>query len=497
MNSRLTAYKFPLSLFILVVGMLLLVMHIQAQPMTGGKETAVASSSELLCRFGVNALENPTLTNLPSLRAGWYMNFTAQNNPPRPSGMEYMQTIRIKPNLSSPGYTYKPTGITLTNIITQNLGAKWLISNEPDSPYQDNLTPDIYARAYNELYHLIKSQDATAQIIVGSIVQATPVRLLYLDRVLSSYYDQFNTPLPTDGWSIHNYILNEVSCDYDNTNCWGAVIPPGINWGFGEVWGLKDTDRIDIFVDRITRFRQWMADRGYTGQPVYLTEYGVLMPEDFFDEDGNNFPPSRVNTFMASTFDYMLTATDPQLGNPNDGFKLVQQWSWFSTTDETYNGTLFDKSNFLPTEMGDFYANYTSGITTEVDFYPSLITTAPPIPYSQGQLVTVTLRTVIANSGNLTKEITATVQFYDGAPQAGGNQIGTDQGVKLAGCGDHDVVDILWTNIDPGVHNVYVQVTPPDSITETNTTNNQMYGQILVGTNQIFLPIISRSLSLN
>lgn len=490
MISRSDTLKHLVTYALLVVSLLLIVVHIQAQPVTDKTDTTPASSSELLCRFGANALEDPALTNLPSLQTGWYMNFTAQKNPSQPGGIEYMQTIRFHPISQSPGYDYQPQGTQLEDIIQNNPGTKWLISNEPDSPYQDNLIPDVYAKAYNELYYFIKSRDPAAQVIVGSIVQATPVRLLYLDMILTSYHDQFQTALPTDGWSIHNYILNEVSCDY-NSNCWGAVIPPGINWGYGEVWGLKDTDRVDIFVDRITRFRQWLADRGYGGQPVYLTEYGVLMPEDFLDEDGNNFPPSRVNSFMAGTFDYMLTTTDTQLGDPNDGYKLVQQWSWYSTTDDTYNGILFDKPAYTPTEMGSFYAGYTDNITAEVDFYPSSIT-ALPIPYSSGQPVTATVTAVIANSGNLTKEITATVQFYDGDPTSSGQPVSQPQIISLSGCGDHQQAQILWSNLLPGTHQIYAQVTAAPGVVEVDTTNNLVSGVVLIASNQIFLPAISR-----
>jgi len=243
-----------------------------------------------------------------------------------------------------------------------------------------------------------------------------------------------------------------------------------------------------FLTDRIVRLRQWMADRGYAGQPLYLTEYGVLMPEEY------GFTPLRVNAFMNSTFDYMLTATDPQVGNPDDDYKLVQQWSWFSTTDESFNGTLFKKTDFSLTEMGENYLTYTSGISTEVDFYPSLITTASPTPYSQGQPVTVDLRTVIANSGNLTKELTATIQFYDGNPLSGGSQIGPAQMINLGGCGQTREVTVQWANLLPGVHEVYVQVTPGEGVIEINTDNNLKSGQILVSTNQIYLPMVTRAL---
>ena len=81
-----------------------------------------------------------------------------------------------------------------------------------------------------------------------------------------------------DVWNIHNAILNEVSCDYDPGNCWGAGIPPGIGADFGEVRTIDDNDNMAIFTGQILAFRQWMADNGYAGYPLIVTEYGVLMP---------------------------------------------------------------------------------------------------------------------------------------------------------------------------------------------------------------------------
>lgn len=485
-----TAYLLTglLLLVLVVCGTAVLYAFPQRPTLSQPEATAVVPNpDDILCRFGVNNLESATVGSLPDLGAGWYMNFTALSNPLRPEGIEYMPVIRFDPAPGSPGYTYAPSGAALQQTIANNPGAKWLISNEPDSIWQDNLTPEVYARAYHELYHLIKTADPNAKIIAGSIIQATPVRLLYLDRVLTSYYQQFQTVLPTDGWSIHNYILNEVSCAYDPTNCWGADIPVGIDWPFGEIWGLRDTDRIDIFVERIVRFRQWMADRGYKGLPVYLTEYGVLMPPDFADENGQFFTLARVNTFMNATYDYMLAATDPILGDPHDGYRLVQQWAWYSTTDVTYNGVLFDPDTYQPTEIGTNFAAYTAVLDREIDFYPLAVGAGGYSALSQGEPVTVTLQAQVANSGNLTLPAAATVRFYDGPPGGGGATIGPEQNVTLSGCGQYQSFSVVWPNVAPGVYDVYVQVTPAVGVTDADLSNNVTHGLVVVGTNHIFL----------
>jgi hypothetical protein len=470
----------------------ILILGLASNPIISAANTTDAET--LLCRFGVNAVESQTTPSLPDLGAGWYMNFTAQSNPARPEGIEYVPVIRFQPSATAPGYTYNPNGAALQQTIGNNLGAKWLISNEPDSTQQDDLTPAVYARAYHELYHLIKNADPTAQVIAGSIIQATPLRLAYLDQVLSSYYAEFNTALPTDGWSIHNYILNEVSCSHNPANCWGAGIPPGINWPYGEVRRLADSDRLSIFVERVDRFRQWMANRGYRGLPVYLTEYGVLFPEDYVDENGNTFPPARVNAFMAATYDYMQTAVNPTLGDPHDEYRMVQQWAWYSTTDINYNGVLFDPQTLQRTEIGEFFADYTATVPRDIDFYPTAVSAIAFSALSQGEAVTVTLRAHVANSGNLTQPAAATVRFYNGHP-SNGLPLGPEQAVSLSGCGDYQSFTITWPHVAPGQYDVYVQVIAADGVSETDVSNNLVMGQVVVGTYHQFLPILARAIN--
>ncbi len=456
---------------------------------------ATDSTPAPLCSYGVNVHGDINAYDLASLRMGWYVDYAAKSAPVHPNGAEYVPIIRLQ-QIGANGYSYSPSGNALQAAIAGNPGAAWIIGNEPDRrDWQDDLEPHVYASAYQELYYLIKQADPTAQIFAGAIVQPTPIRLQYLDMVLQSYLDQFGEPLPADGWSIHNFILNEVSCDYNPGNCWGAEIPPGIDADYGEIVTIEDNDNFDLFKERIVRFRQWMANRGYTGLPVYLSEYSILMPEYL------GFPPSRVNAFMDKTYDYMQTTTDPVLGDPNDNYRLIQRWSWYSTNDQSYNGALFAETSagsgvYARTEIGDHFAGYTSVITDQVDVYPNRLY-ADPVPFSTGQPVTFTLTTRIANSGNLTQPTSnVIVRFYNGDPQTGGVQIGTDQNVTLAGCGDNSTVSVQWNNVPPGVYDVYAVVDPDNLIGEIDDNNNTFTQKILVATHRIFLPVVSRALAI-
>ena len=98
-----------------------------------------------------------------------------------------------------------------------------------------------------------------------------------------------------------------------------------------------------------------MAQRGYQDRPLIVSEYGILMPEDF------GFSPDRVASFMTSTFDYFLTAADPDLGYPADGHRLVQLWCWYSLdapSDYYPTSNLFDPQTEAITPVGEAWARY-------------------------------------------------------------------------------------------------------------------------------------------
>ena len=231
----------------------------------------------------------------------------------------------------------------------------------------------------------ILSLDPTARVFAGGIVQPTPLRLAYLDRVLAAYAAAYGRAMPVDGWAIHGFLLNERSCEaYQNdlNVCWGADIPPGIDATDGMVLTPQDNARLDLFEAGIVRFRTWMADNGYRGTPLYVSEYGVLMPPVF------GFPPETVNRYMTDTFDYMLNATDAVIGLPTDDNRLVQRFSWFSTLDVRFNGYLYRSTDpndplaapYVLSEMGEHYAAYTAAVpeTSELGIVSLKVIGDPP-----------------------------------------------------------------------------------------------------------------------
>jgi hypothetical protein len=275
------------------------------------------------------------------LGIGWYLNWRVERAPYCPEGVAFWQMVRVS------GAGYRPGEGVLREIAAANPGAVWLIGNEPDVRWQDNVTPERYAEVYAELYWLLKSVDPACQVAIGGVSQPTPLRLAYLDRVLAAYQERHGGPMPVDLWNVHNFLLRE------ERGSWGVDIPPGVDANEGVLYEIDDHDDIARFRDQLLSFRRWMAERGYRDRPLVVSEYGILMPSDY------GFDAARVRAFMYTTFDLFVTGRDDGVGYPQDEGRLVQYWAWYSLADTVYpTGNLFDPGDRSVTPLGVAFAHY-------------------------------------------------------------------------------------------------------------------------------------------
>jgi hypothetical protein len=277
---------------------------------------------------------------LSELHPGWYLNWQA-GLPVGPSNIEYARMVRV------PHGEIVPDLKTIAGIAQQNPGALWLIGNEMDVIWQDNATPEQYAAAYHEVYNTLKQADPSSRIAIGGVSEPTPLRLSYLDRVLQAYRDKYGQAMPIDVWNVHNFILPE------ERGSWGVDIPPGIEATRGLTYTIQDHDNLNTFKQQLIDFRRWMAERGYRDKELLVSEYGVLMYEDY----GFDYP--RVRDFMLGSFDVMLNTTDAEVGLPADGNRLVQRWCWYSLDDDDYpTGNLADANSGQLTPLGRDLKDY-------------------------------------------------------------------------------------------------------------------------------------------
>jgi hypothetical protein len=289
-------------------------------------------------RFGFGLAESADAEYwADQLQASWYLDWDVKAGPVS-AYPQHWQMVRVSAQGTRPGLE------RVINLAASYPGGTWLIGNEPDVIWQDNTTPERYAEHYHTLYTAIKDADPSAQVSVGGISMVSALRLAYLERVLEFYLEQYDEPLPTDLWNIHVYILRE------QRDSWGVEIPPGIDVEEGALWEIADHGRIDLFEEQLRTFRSWMRERGYQDKPLAVTEYGILMPNSY------GFPEHEVRQYLRETINRMLTLRDQETGYPADGFRLVQQWAWFSLAFDLYpTGNLANLERKALTSLGEQY----------------------------------------------------------------------------------------------------------------------------------------------
>lgn len=453
-----------------------------------------ASSDETpapFCRFGLNHnVLTGELASIPTepLRASFFMDYQA-TPPSKPAHMEHYRMVRLKqPDRNSTNYTVSPSANSIRALAQANPGSVWLIGNEIDRiRWQDDMMPAAYARAYHELYHLLRDADPNARIVAGNIVQVSPLRLRYLDLVLEAYHSMYGQPMPIDIWGIHTFILREKRGD------WGAEIPPGVDATEG--WLLEPNQNADvgIFQQQIVDFRRWMHKNGYRDNPLYITEYGVLIGPPWI-------AVQDVINFMTASFDYMLNTRDLTIGYPADNNRLVQNFSWYSVNDKLtyangqwvggYNGYLFepDRGN-QRSEMGDAYAAYTARLQPQIDMLPVRIMVEPASLLRTTEPVTLTVNVQVANAGNTMSKQNFTLRIYNGAPDNGGVLLdGAELTGSLAGCGQSTWISYIWRDVPSDLYTLYAEVTAAGR--DDEPANNRIHQVVLFADEQVFLPSI-------
>jgi len=413
--------------------------------------------------------------DIGQLRAGWYVDHSYTTN--RPGGMD--RTVLIKVRDPMTGKLVDPS--QLGPVVDRNPGATWLVGNEPDCIWQDDVMPEDYARLYRGFYTLIKSRDQMARVAAGGIVQPTPLRLEYLNRVLAAYRARYGQDMPVDLWAIHNMVLSEEQGT-------GAEIPPGIEADVGVVRTPQDNDNLTMFTEQIWAFRQWMANHGYGGYPLIVTEFGILMPEK-----EHEFSPERVNAFMSATFDFFRHTKDSALGDPLDGGRLVQRWAWFSLDvhpydawGEGFNGNLFDPETAAITEAGQNFATHTEANEPlkYIDLGPAAFKILPAEQANPPEDVSRDVQVRIVNLGTVDAGSFEVELAYRG-PTTGA----LNKHVSRLDASSSRWVSFRLANLAPGAYTVSIEIDPANEVDENAECNNADEMMLVVPTDNLYLPV--------
>ena len=417
-----------------------------------------------------------------ALNAGWYLNWGTQANPDHPGGAEYARLIMLHTNTGwcTPAtkmsqVTPALTGTALINAVQTNPGALWMIGNEADSLYNgDPIQAELYAELYHYFYSTIKAADPTAKVSVAAIVQPSPLRLEYLDKVLNHYQATYGRPLSADLWNIHFYILNEGPC-----GSWGGAVPPFSSQSNGWKLDFSAATMLDLGAMRnnLHAFRQWMADRGYRDMPLLITEFGVLPPPSF-----QGFSNQVSAQFLNDMFAMFLTETDPEIGYPADDDRLVQMWAWFSTFYGPYGGDLFEQYSNDMTVIGQAFAAQTEAhFSPYVDLraIPAKVEPAGTAIFTPTESAVIAVDAHIDNRGNITaSEVQARVRLIDYFSRA----IIDETDYELDDLGrryNHTPAYVggVWTVTVPGAYTVTVTANPNQILSDANPANDHLVQQ--------------------
>jgi hypothetical protein len=438
----------------------------QSQP----QAEALTSTSQGSCHFGMTAPYGARGYDLSVLGVDSYLDWSPYRTLSVPENIGHIKALHV-------GDSYYPSiSSKLPGLLQRYPGSFWIIGNEPDAVHtpQDILTPEVYGDRFYAMATLIRSQDPTAKIGFGPIIQPTPLRLRYLDRVWSRLLTLTNNNVNRvksliDVYTIHAFILNEVQGQ------WGASIPHGFEQDHAdaiEITNAADTHSISIFKARVIAFRNWMAAKGEKEKPLWITEYGSLLPP--YNAPGNNYATvsdELTRDFMLATFDFMYNTTDPAKGYSPDGNRLVQKWFWYSLNElrTKFGGALYDLSNKLPTIIGDAYKQYAPVMApVPPDLYPREVKILPRI-YSNHK-TTVDYRIVVRVGNDVVSDWLpqgVVVSVYEGATLIGTASISAPR------CGGDGLATFNWPNITPGVaHNLRVVINPPAGVADVLPSNN-------------------------
>lgn len=313
--------------------------------------TLTPRQAEALGRVGVaGALEHAEPAARLGLRFGHFTFWGVSSRAPDVPGLTVWQTVRL--GREPAAKRWPAVRDEMAAALRERPGEFWLVGNEPDVVWQDNVTAEAYAEAYHDIYTFIKERDPTARVAAGGIALPTPLRLAYLEAVLDAYHARYGEPMPVDLWAIHLFVLREEA------DSWGIGIPPAMTAPAGQLYEIADHGDMELMKAYVGAFREWMAARGYADKPLAVTEFGILLPEDY------GFPPELVRQYMIDAFDYFRTATGPHGLAADDG-RFVQYAFWYSLYDDgDYpTGNLFDGARDTLTPLGQAYLQYIDVLT--------------------------------------------------------------------------------------------------------------------------------------
>lgn len=233
---------------------------------------------------GVVVVNEVTAEQLDLLGPVWYYRYGYEGEELR----GHARVLLVRPHFDS---------VAVRQALRQHPGAWWLVGNEPNDPFQDNLSPAAYAAFYHRFARLAWGVDRSCHLVPAGIANAD---WRWAQAFRDSYVQQYGEPPRVAAWNIHNYILE------------------------------PDRDQLELseFQARVIAFRQWMAQVGEADKPLLLTEFGVLFGAGLGGRPAED--PARIEAFVRGAVAWLAST------------EYVQGWAWFANhTGGQFNGDLY------------------------------------------------------------------------------------------------------------------------------------------------------------
>lgn len=495
---------------------------------TIGATTAITAN----CRYGV-AGDEPWISApvVATLGIGWLI-YAPESSANAVPGASLLRIIYVYQNKDGNNnylntFTVQPAlDAWLTNLIASHPGEVWFVGNEVDRGTdpgsniggQGDTYPDVYARAYHDVYQFIKAADPTAQVGNAGLVEATPGRMQYLDLAWNSYQATYGSVMPVDVWNMHLYIMPEANHDGTPNNV--ANIALGTNPALAkrESWNdltfcsdplyycYKQHDDIAKLGEQVMWMRTWMKNHGQQNKPLMITEYSILYPYIvpspvngfncwIVDEDRLCFSPARVSQYVANSFNYFNTAQDPNLGYARDNNRLVQSWLWFDLNFGNGNpwvpgyisNLVADGGINNLTQVGTAFQNAGAALPQSINLFVTQTSVQSYTP--NGNSVTLAIKVGAMNNGNIAPSGPVQVTVYADAART--QPLGSGWfSAGMPGCARREMLTTFNITIPSpsgtGSGNYWAVVDSP------NESDNVIMGSYEFAFKSMFLPLIRR-----
>lgn len=205
-------------------------------------------------RFGVILTENTFFQrSLQLMGIRWYLDYSFDVRGV-PAGAA--KALKVRANQSS-------TAEELQSAARRRPGSYWIVGNEPNSPAQDDLDPESYARVFNSVVATLKAADPQAKIVAPEILnfdatcrgcQGYVPGRGWLEAFRRAYLTLYGQEPPVDVWSIHTYDLD---------------------------WTQLPQGDYQAQIREVAAFREYLSTLPEGGaKPIWVTEFSVVWAYD-------------------------------------------------------------------------------------------------------------------------------------------------------------------------------------------------------------------------